>query len=102
MWHREFISKTKIHAQPHRRRRIELHPLRLGQKRQRKGNIASFHGHRFRTVKSLSRVDCDESSLGGTSARICGVKSAAENRFYKPLTKGISKRMAGTLPPDAI
>jgi hypothetical protein len=66
------------------------------------GDNASFHEHIFRTVKSLRRVDCDESSLDGTSARICGVKSAAENRFYQPLLKNISKRTADTSPPDAI
>jgi hypothetical protein len=46
----------------------------------------------FRTVKSLSRGDCDESSLGGTSARICGVKPAAENRFYKSPPKNIFEK----------
>jgi hypothetical protein len=63
------------------------------------GDNASFHEHIFRTVKSLRRVDCDESSLDGTSARICGVKSAAENHFYQPLLKNISKRTADTSPP---
>jgi len=63
------------------------------------GDNASFHEHIFRTVNSLRRVDCDESSLDGTSARICGVKSAAENRFYQPLLKNISKRTADTSPP---
>jgi len=63
------------------------------------GDNASFHEHIFRTVKPLRRVDCDESLLDGTSARICGVKSAAENRFYQPLLKNISKRTADTSPP---
>jgi hypothetical protein len=48
------------------------------------GDNASFHEHIFRTVKSLRRVDCDESSLDGTSAGICGVKSGRKTVFTNP------------------